>query len=198
MPTKPRPRSLADLVWSPARMPRPPAEMGSDSWKPNSAEKYATGFLCSFGALLMAPGLLVVQVIVEIVEHVADAVGKARFLQMHAQFVFGDFAEHGHGIVPEVLPAARRKPLKKILRLLIPAPPEIAGQLVKAGNQFIQFRACQRFLHKIRFFLIAAGFWPACARKIISNARHGKQKIPAPRTFMPRRRSSASFWNNSA
>ena len=33
-------------------LPSPPAAMGSVSWKPNSAEKYATGFSFSFGQFL--------------------------------------------------------------------------------------------------------------------------------------------------
>ena len=76
--------------------------------------------LVQFRRVRVAPGLLVVQVIVEIAQHGADAVGEARFLEMDAQFVIRDIAEHGHGVVPKVLPAARREPLKQILRLLVP------------------------------------------------------------------------------
>ena len=80
-------------------------------------------------------------------QHRADAFGKARFLQMHAQFVFRHFAQHGDGVVKDVLPAARRKFVKQILRLLVPAPPEIAGQFVQPRDQFVQFRARQRCRH---------------------------------------------------
>jgi hypothetical protein len=38
-PASGRPRSLALLRWSPARMPRPPEYTGTLSWMPNSAEK---------------------------------------------------------------------------------------------------------------------------------------------------------------
>ena len=38
------PRSLADLRWSPARIPRPPEYCGSTAVMPYSGEKYAIAF----------------------------------------------------------------------------------------------------------------------------------------------------------
>ena len=61
---------------------------------------------------------------------------------MDAQFIFGDFVENGDGIVEQVLPAAGGKLVKQVLRLLIPRPPEVPGQFIQAGNQFVQFSCC--------------------------------------------------------
>ena len=70
---------------------------------------------------------------------------KILVLQPHAQFVFRDLAQDGDGIVKQVLPAARGKFVKEILRLLVPAPPEIAGQFLQPRDQFVQFRNRERF-----------------------------------------------------
>jgi len=122
------------------------------------------GILVQFGRVLMAPGILVVQIIVKLAEHTAHAIGKARLLEMNPQFIFRNFAQHGHGVVPEVLPAAGRKPLEQVLRLLVPTPPEIARQLIEAGNQFIQFGARQWFFHKFTCLVyLGSGSYPARA-----------------------------------
>ena len=59
------------------------------------------------GRVQMAPGFFVVEIAVKIAQDGADAVGETRFLKMDAQLVFRDLAQDGHGVVPEVLPAAR-------------------------------------------------------------------------------------------
>ena len=39
-------------------------------------------------------------------DYVPDPLGKIRVLQMHAQFVVGDFVQNGDRVVVEALPAA--------------------------------------------------------------------------------------------
>ena len=123
------------------------------------------GVLEQLGRILMAPGVLVRQVGLKLAKHAADAIREARFLEMNPQLIFRDLAQDGHGVVPEVLPAAWREPLEQVLRLLVPTPPEVARQLVEAGNELIQFGARQRFLHKITcyFALFALDSHPARA-----------------------------------
>ena len=95
--------------------------------------------------VLVSPGVLGVEIRLETAQHGSGMRLKARLLQMHAQFVIRHLAQHGHGIVKQVLPAARGQFLKQILRLLIPRPPQVMRELVQARNQLIQFRARQWF-----------------------------------------------------
>jgi hypothetical protein len=74
-----------------------------------------------------APGLALLQVTIEVVEHGADLPGKITILQAHAQFVIRHFMQHGDGVVIKVLPAAGGQRLKNLLCFLVPRPPEIAG-----------------------------------------------------------------------
>ena len=85
-----------------------------------------------------------VEIGVEIAEHGARVAFKIGVLQVHAQLVIRHFAQDGDGIMIKILPAARREFLKQILRLLVPAPPQVAGQFVEIGDQFVQFRDRQR------------------------------------------------------
>jgi hypothetical protein len=88
--------------------------------------KISDGILVELGGVLVAPGVLVVHISVEVTEDIAHAVSETGFLEMDAEFIFGDFTEDGDGIVPEVLPAARGEPLEQVLGFLVPAPPEVA------------------------------------------------------------------------
>src|SRR5665213_560468 len=76
--------------------------------------KIGDRILVQLRRVLVSPGVLVVQVAFKIAQHRADAVGETGFLQMHAQFVFRDLAQHGHRVVKEILPAARRELVKQI------------------------------------------------------------------------------------
>jgi hypothetical protein len=91
--------------------------------------------------------MVVVPVGIEFVEDAPDAVGKAGFLEVDAELVFGNLAQDGDGVVPEVLPAAGGEPLEKVLGFLVPAPPQITGQFVQVGDQLVLFGACQWVLH---------------------------------------------------
>jgi len=75
----------------------------------------------------VAPSFRVVEIAFEFSEHRAGARGERGVLQPGAQFLFGNFAQHGHGVVKHILPAARRQLVEEILRLLVPGPPEVAG-----------------------------------------------------------------------
>ncbi len=86
--------------------------------------------------MLAAPCVFVCHVGVEILEDFADAAGEIGVLQTDAQFVVGNFAEDGDGVVVKVLPAARRQLGEEFLGALVPGPPEIVGQAVEAGDNF--------------------------------------------------------------
>src|SRR5688572_23816814 len=64
-------------------------------------------------SVLNAPGFLVVDVGVESAQNLADAVRKFMILQPGAKFLFGNFMQNRDRVVVEILPAARRKLLKK-------------------------------------------------------------------------------------
>jgi hypothetical protein len=87
----------------------------------------------------------------EFLQDPLDAFGEIHILQARAQFLVRDFAQDGDGIVKHVLPAARGEVLENFLRLLVPGPPEIAGQLVQARDDFIQFVRRERFLYHNSF-----------------------------------------------
>ncbi len=55
----------------------------------------------------MAPGVLIGEICLEIMQHRAGAFLKIRVLQARAQFSFGNFTEDGNGVVKQVGPAAR-------------------------------------------------------------------------------------------
>ena len=61
-----------------------------------------------FGAIrgaLAAPGLFLRSSKFEIVQHPRTRRSKSAILQMHAQFVVGDFVQNGGGVVIKILPA---------------------------------------------------------------------------------------------
>ena len=89
--------------------------------------------------LLTAPGVLFVHVGVEIREDLAHASGEIGILQTDAQFVIGDFAQDGDGVVIKVLPATRGQFGKDFLRALIPRPPEIVGEAIQACDKLSCF-----------------------------------------------------------
>ena len=107
--------------------------------------KIGDRILVQLRRVLVPPRVLLVEIRLEIVQHGAGVRLEARLLQMHAQFVIRHLAQNGDGVVKQVLPAARRQFLEQILRLLVPRPPQIVRELVQARDQFVQFRARQRF-----------------------------------------------------
>ena len=104
------------------------------------------GIFFQRGRVFVRPGGLVVHVRVERLQHGADAVAKLGVLQADAQLVIRNFMQHGHGVVVEILPAARGEFVENLLRLLVPGPPEIAGEFLQPGSQFRQFFVGERFL----------------------------------------------------
>jgi hypothetical protein len=120
--------------------------------KSKFCRKIRDGIFVEFGRMMVRPGLFVREVGMKIIQNGAGAGGKMAVLQARAQFLLRHFAQNGDGIMIKILPAARREFVKEILRLLIPAPPEIAGQFVQARDQSIQFRSRKGFFrHSFRF-----------------------------------------------
>jgi hypothetical protein len=107
------------------------------------------GIFVQFGGVRVTPGFLVAQIIVKVAQDRADAGGEVHILQAGAKFLLGNFAQHGHGVVKHVLPAARREFVEEVLGLLVPAPPKVAGKFVQTRHQFIEFCARERFIHGI-------------------------------------------------
>jgi len=82
----------------------------------------------------VSPGVGLVHVSLERLQHLAHALREVQVLQAHAQFVIRYLVENGHCVVIEVLPAAGGEFLENLLRFLVPGPPEIPGQLAQAGR----------------------------------------------------------------
>ena len=95
--------------------------------------------------VLGGPGLLLVQIGLEFREDLSDARREFGLLQAGAELVVGHLVQHRHGVVVEVLPTAGGEALEDVLRLLVPAPPEVPRQAVQAIGQFLQLGSGQRF-----------------------------------------------------
>ncbi len=102
--------------------------------------------LQKLGRVLPAPGFVLIHVGVETIQHGPHLPGKIAVLQADAQFVIRDFVQHGDGVVIKVLPAARGKLLKELLRFLAPGPPKVARHLIEPGGQFRDFAGGKRRL----------------------------------------------------
>ena len=98
--------------------------------------KIGDGILVELGRVGVAPGLRVVEVVVKLAQHSAGAGGKAGVLQPGAQFLVGNFAQHGDGVVKHILPAARRKFVEKILGFLVPASTRGCGTVFSGRPRF--------------------------------------------------------------
>jgi len=82
----------------------------------------AMGCFWNRGACSCAPRFPSVHVSVERAQNLAHAAAQVGPLKPGAQFVIGHLVQDGHRVVVKVLPAARPKARKKLLRLLVPGP----------------------------------------------------------------------------
>ena len=80
---------------------------------------------------MCGPGVLCGKVTLEVFQDFTYALGECRVLQPYAEFVLGDIAQYGDGVVIKILPAARGEFLKNLQTFLIPSPVEIVGQTVE-------------------------------------------------------------------
>ena len=74
--------------------------------------KIRHGIFVQMHRVFAAPSVLIVEIFLKIRQHRPHAIGEFGILQMHAQLVFGNFAQHRHGIVKKILPTARRELLE--------------------------------------------------------------------------------------
>ncbi len=111
--------------------------------------KIGDGIFLQCAGVAAAPCVGALKVFVEVGQHAAHTFAEGRVLQVRAELLLGDFAQDGHGIVVEILPAARRKLLEDFLGALVPSPPEVAGEPVQSGNEFLQFSRGQRLFGHI-------------------------------------------------
>ena len=118
------------------------------------------GIFVQLRRVLVAPGVLIGQIGVEILQHGADAARQIGVLQAHAQFVIGDFVQHGDGVVEQILPAARRKFVKKSCASWSQHHQRLRDSLFRPATSSFSSAPVNGFHSVKRLFLIAAGLLP--------------------------------------
>ena len=89
--------------------------------------------------VFLSPGLLVRHVGFEAPQDFADPAREVRVLQADFELVFRDLLHHRNRVVVEVLPAAGRKLVEDLLRILVPGPPEVRCQSPQTRDQLCDF-----------------------------------------------------------
>ena len=102
--------------------------MGSDSWMPNSAEKYATGRAQSTPACRAPQVCFELQVLLQPAVGVVDSAVERQLRRALLELLDGDLLEQGDGVVVERAPEHRIDLAEQAGRVGVPAPPEILRQ----------------------------------------------------------------------
>ena len=102
--------------------------------------------LSQAGRVLRRPRVGRVQIGVELLEYPLHATVEFLVEQPHTQFLVRQFPQHRHGVVVEIAPRARRQLLEHILRILVPRPPQVAGEAVHASNRSFHLILCVHHL----------------------------------------------------
>ena len=92
-----------------------------------------------FRRVLARPRPRAFRIGIELGDHAPALRDQIRILQPHPQFVFRHLVQNRNGVVIQILPGPRRELLEQFLWLLVPGPPEIAGNALKIGDEFGNF-----------------------------------------------------------
>ena len=126
------------------KCPEPPGGDGQGFVESKLGAEIRNRFADELRGVLSRPGFLGGQVMIEIRQNLLHPNREGRVLEANPKFVRGQFVENGNGVVVKVLPATRGEIVEEFLRILVPAPPEVASEPMEAGDEILQFRRCQR------------------------------------------------------